>query len=72
MCKLDLEKASDHVNWNFLDYMMGRKGFGRKWRNWMKMCVRYISFSILVNGSYEGFFSSSRDKVIPLLYIGWV
>lgn len=23
-CKLDMEKAYDHVNWNFVDYMLGR------------------------------------------------
>ncbi len=33
ICKLDLEKAYDHVNWNFLLYMMDCCGFGDKWRN---------------------------------------
>lgn len=28
MCKLDLEKAHDHVNLNFLLYVMQRCGFG--------------------------------------------
>lgn len=32
-CKLDLEKAYDRVNWDFLDYMMRKMGFGLKWRN---------------------------------------
>lgn len=32
LCKLDLEKASDHISWNFLDYMLGRLGFRGKWR----------------------------------------
>jgi len=35
MCKLDLEKAYDCVNWNFLDYIMLRMGFGAKWRRWI-------------------------------------
>lgn len=30
LCKLDIEKAYDHVNWDFLEYMMGRLGFGQK------------------------------------------
>lgn len=30
LCKLDLEKAYDHVNWNFLDYILGRLSFGVK------------------------------------------
>lgn len=24
LCKLDMEKAYDHVNWKFVDYMLGR------------------------------------------------
>jgi hypothetical protein len=27
-CKLDLEKAYDHVNWDFLLYMLRMSGFG--------------------------------------------
>ncbi|XP_058108889.1 uncharacterized protein LOC131251912 [Magnolia sinica] len=30
VCKIDIEKAYDHVDWNFLDYMMKRMGFGDK------------------------------------------
>lgn len=31
ICKLDLEKAYDHVSWNFLLYMLRRCGFKDKW-----------------------------------------
>jgi hypothetical protein len=33
--KVDFEKAYDSVDWNFLDYMLQRFGFGPKWRVWM-------------------------------------
>jgi hypothetical protein len=31
LCKLDLEKAYDHMNWDFLLYMLQRCGFREKW-----------------------------------------
>nr|XP_016480295.1 PREDICTED: uncharacterized protein LOC107801479 [Nicotiana tabacum] len=32
LCKLDLEKAFDHVNLEFLDFIMMQIGFGARWR----------------------------------------
>ena len=61
LCKLDIEKAYDHVDWSFLLTIMQKMGFGEKWVGWIKWCISTASFSMLVNDTFTGFFQSSRD-----------
>ena len=56
LCKLDVEKAYDHVNWDFLLYMLQRCGFPSCWQNWIRFCISTVRFSILINGCPSGFF----------------
>jgi hypothetical protein len=74
LCKLDLEKAYDHVNWDFLLALLHRCGFPETWRKWIHFCISTVRFSIMINGSSCGFFESSRglrqgDSLSPLLFV---
>ncbi|XP_026416456.1 uncharacterized protein LOC113311876 [Papaver somniferum] len=60
ICKVDLEKAFDHVKWSFVYDVLLRMGFGDWWRTWIKGCIENVPFSILVNGSSHDKFSSQR------------
>ena len=60
LCKLDVEKAYNHVSWGFLMHMLQRCGFSKKWRKWIMCCISTVKFSILINGSPSDFFGSYR------------
>ena len=74
ICKLDLEKPCDRVEWDFLLYILRSMGFGVQWRAWILECLSPASFSIMINGSPKGFFSASRglcqgDPLSPFLFV---
>ncbi|GLJ40989.1 hypothetical protein SUGI_0848590 [Cryptomeria japonica] len=74
LVKLDISKAYDKVDWRFLCKCLEAFGFSKTWINLIFECISTPKFSILVNGTPEGFFSSSRglrqgDPMSPFLFI---
>ena len=48
--QIDLKKNYDHINWDFLIYLLQRCGFGGKKRKRIAFCISTFKFLILMNG----------------------
>ena len=72
--KVDLQKAYDQVNWDFLKTVLTNFGFPNIFIKWVMECVTTTSLSVLVNGGKSNFFHPSRglrqgDPLSPYLFI---
>lgn len=84
--KIDMSKAYDRVEWDFVMGVMRRMGFAEKWCNWIFLCLSTVSYKFVVSGNEIGpvlpsrglrqgiqflpIFSYCVQKVCQLLYIG--
>jgi hypothetical protein len=72
--KLDLKKAYDCINWDFLRLILLQTGFGVSTTKWIMGCVSNATFAVLINGETTSFFQSERGlrqgcPLSPLLFI---
>ncbi|XP_055962303.1 uncharacterized protein LOC130015686 [Mercurialis annua] len=72
--KVDLQKAYDTVEWDFIEEVLLGLRFERRFIKLIMECIKSAKFSILVNGESCGYFQSARglrqgDPISPLIFI---
>jgi hypothetical protein len=58
--KLDMSKAYDRVEWDYLRAILLKLGFHERWVALVMMCVTSVTYSIMLNGEQKGFIRPGR------------
>ena len=72
--KLHMSKMYDKVEWQFMEKLMKKMGFGDTWTNLMMQCISKATYSVLINGEPYGHIKSTRrmhqgDPLSPYLFL---
>jgi hypothetical protein len=58
--KLDMSKAYDRVEWQFLERIMRKLGFADRWVDLIMQCITSVSYQVKVNGVLTDAFKPQR------------
>ncbi|GKE03761.1 RNA-directed DNA polymerase, eukaryota, reverse transcriptase zinc-binding domain protein, partial [Tanacetum coccineum] len=71
--KIDIQKAYDTVNWDFLEECLHMFQFPNKMIEWIMVCIRSAAFTISINNERFGYFKGGRglrqgDPISPYIF----
>ncbi|CAN1729936.1 LINE-1 reverse transcriptase homolog [Linum perenne] len=58
--KVDISKAYDRVEWTYLEAVMVKMGFEKRWIEFMLLSIRSVAYSVVINSSRSEQFTPER------------